>query len=370
MGKKDEEVTVNRVEVLSDLGKLRRTITKVATVLAFLAFADIIGGFAMIDFALYQNAVIFNGGVLLLLLFIGILSMTKKVDIASILLNLLVGPALFANIWLYLGKEIGVHYFFVVLAVLPFVTINRQYKFFQWLFAAANIVVLTLLLNFETIGSVNGLLPPVIFTVINYSAIGISLLLIVLILMSTMRMIENYEAKLKIKDDELKIMSDEIRRLALEDTSTGAVTHRKLEELIISEIARSDRYETPFSLIIFSLSDIKEVFAVYGQEKGEKIMEQLVQIVRNDLRLVDVLGRWSDGEFLIFMPEIKLHQAVYVAQRLLKIIAVIDFFPKIKLPSNFAVLQRQPGEKYEVLTERLAELIKKSRNEGENQICS
>ncbi|MDP2814687.1 MAG: diguanylate cyclase [Erysipelotrichaceae bacterium] len=370
MGKKVKEVSVDHVDVLSDLGKLRRTITKVAAVLAFLAFADIIGGFAMIDFALYQYAIFFNGGVLLLLLIIGILSMTKKDDIADILLNLLIGPALFANIWLYLGKEIGIHYFIVVLAVLPFVTINRQFKFFQWLFAVANIAMLTLLLNFETIGSINGLLPPFIFTVFNYSAIGMSLLLIILMFMSYTRMIENYEAELKIKDDELKIMSDEIRKLALEDTSTGAVTHRKLEELIISEIARSDRYDTPFSLIIFSLSDIKEVFAVYGQEKGEKIMEQLVQIVRNDLRLVDVLGRWSDGEFLIFMPEIKLHQAVYVAQRLLKIIAVIDFFPKIKLPSNFAVLQRQPGEKYEILTERLFELIKKSRDEGENQICS
>lgn len=370
MGKKVEEVSVNRVVVLSDFGKLRRTITKVATVLAFLAFADIIGGFAMIDFAVYQYAVFFNGGVLLLLLIIGILSMTKKVDIASILLNLLIGPALFANIWLYLGKEIGIHYFLVVLAVLPFVTINRQFKFFQWLFAAANIAMLTLLLNFETIGSINGLLPTFVFTFFNYTAIGISLFLIVLIFVTYTRLMETYEAKLQVKEEEVKSLSDEIRRLALEDTSTGAVTHRKLEELIISEIARSDRYETPFSLIIFSLSDIKEVFAVYGQEKGEKIMEQLVQIVRNDLRLVDVLGRWSDGEFVIFMPEIKLHQAVYVAQRLLKIIAVIEFFPKIKLPSNFAVLQRQPAEKYETLTVRLSELIKKSRAEGENQICS
>ena len=325
---------------------------------------------SMIDFAMYQNAVFFNGGILLLLLIIGILSMTKKVDIASILLNLLIGPALFANIWLYLGKEIGIHYFLVVLAVLPFVTINRQFKFFQWLIAAANIVMLTLLLNFETIGTIKGLLPTFVFTVFNYSAIGISLLLIVLIFVTYTRLMETYEAKLQVKEEEVKNLSDEIRRLALEDTSTGAVTHRKLEELIISEIARSDRYETPFSLIIFSLSDIKEVFAVYGQEKGEKIMEQLVQIVRNDLRLVDVLGRWSDGEFVIFMPEIKLHQAVYVAQRLLKIIAVIEFFPKIKLPSNFAVLQRQPGEKYETLTVRLSELIKKSRAEGENQICS
>jgi diguanylate cyclase (GGDEF)-like protein len=140
--------------------------------------------------------------------------------------------------------------------------------------------------------------------------------------------------------------------------------------LIIAEIARSDRYETPFSLIMFSLSDIKEVFAVYGQEKGEKIMEQLVHIVRTDLRLVDVLGRWTDGEFVIFMPEIKLHQAVYVAQRLVSIIASTEFLPKIKLPSNFAVIQRLPGENFESLTDRLHQLMKKSIEEGENRISN
>jgi hypothetical protein len=58
-----------------------------------------------------------------------------------------------------LGKEIGIHYLFVVLAIMPFVTINRQYKFFQWLFGLASIAILALLLNLETIGSINESLP-------------------------------------------------------------------------------------------------------------------------------------------------------------------------------------------------------------------
>lgn len=364
------KVSVGKTEVLSEFEKLRKTVSVYAAVLFFLVFAGITGFYVTTDFSAYQLAIFINGGVLAVLMFVGILNFSKKNQLGSVILNLILGPALFANVWLYLGKEIGIHYLFVVLAIMPFVTISRQYKFFQWLFGLTSIAILALLLNLETLGTINESLPAIVFTIGNYTFIGVSLLFISLMFVVYTRMIEKYESLLKAKELEVATMAEEVRRMALEDTSTGAVTHRKLEELIIAEIARSDRYETPFSLIMFSLSDIKEVFAVYGQEKGEKIMEQLVHIVRTDLRLVDVLGRWTDGEFMIFMPEIKLHQAVYVAQRLVSIIASTEFLPKIKLPSNFAVIQRLPRENFESLTERLHLLMKKSVEEGENRISN
>jgi diguanylate cyclase (GGDEF)-like protein len=368
MGKKEMKVSVENMEVLSDFEKLRKTVTGYASVIFFLVFAGLIGLYAFIDFAAYPLAVFVNGGVLAVLILVGIFIMSRKVGMGAIILSLILGPALFANIWLYLGKEIGIHYLFVVLAILPFITINRQYKFFQWLFGLSNIAIFAFLLNSETLGSLSDALPAIVFTIGSYSFIALSLLFISLIFVIYTQTIEKYEALLKVKEQEVIEMAAEIRRMAIEDTSTGAVTHRKLEELILTEIARSDRYETPFSLIMFSLSDIKEVFAVYGQEKGEKIMEQLVNIVRTDLRLVDILGRWTDGEFVIFMPEIKLHQAVYVAQRLVAIISKTEFLPKINLPSNFAVIQRLPGENFESLTVRLHQMMKKSIEEGENRI--
>jgi diguanylate cyclase (GGDEF)-like protein len=368
MGKKGMKVSVENMEVLSDFEKLRKTVTGYASVIFFLVFAGLIGLYAFIDFAAYPLAVFVNGGVLAVLILVGIFIMSRKVGMGAIILSLILGPALFANIWLYLGKEIGIHYLFVVLAILPFITINRQYKFFQWLFGLSNIAIFAFLLNSETLGSLSDALPAIVFTIGSYSFIALSLLFISLMFVIYTQTIEKYEALLKVKEQEVIEMAAEIRRMAIEDTSTGAVTHRKLEELILTEIARSDRYETPFSLIMFSLSDIKEVFAVYGQEKGEKIMEQLVNIVRTDLRLVDILGRWTDGEFVIFMPEIKLHQAVYVAQRLVAIISKTEFLPKIKLPSNFAVIQRLPGENFESLTVRLHQMMKKSIEEGENRI--
>ncbi|PKM64350.1 MAG: hypothetical protein CVU96_03280 [Firmicutes bacterium HGW-Firmicutes-20] len=370
MGKKAKKVSVVNVDVLTRFEKLRNKITIIATLLSFLFFSGIAGLYAYVDFSVYQYAVIANGVVALLVFIIGFLIKSKKEYIPAILLNLFIGPALFANIWLYFGNEFSFQYFFIALTILPFITISRKLRIFHWLFALASIAMLTLLLSFEFTGSISGQLPLIVLTVCNYSIVAINLLIVSLIFSIFIQQIENYETQLKQNELKIAELAEEVQRRAIEDLTKGAVTHRKLEELIYAEIARSDRYETPFSLIMFSFSDIKEIFAVYGQEKGEKIMEQLVQLVRSDLRLVDILGRWTDGDFVIFMPEIKLHQAVYVAQRLMSIIAVTDFLPKINLPSNFSVAQRLPGENYDVLIGRLNGLMQKSRSEGENRITN
>jgi hypothetical protein len=54
----------------------------------------------------------------------------------------------------------------------------------------------------------------------------VSLLFISLMFVVYTRMIEKYEALLKAKELEVAEMAEEVRRMALEDTSTGAVTHR------------------------------------------------------------------------------------------------------------------------------------------------
>ncbi len=370
MGRKDSVTIAETNNIQLEFAKIRKTITVLVLWLSFLDFALLAGGFAYLGLTENLLEVIIHGAVAFVLLITAVFIVRKSVNVAAILFNLIAGPALFVSVWLFLGKEVGFHYFFILLALLPWVTIDRKLRVFQWLFAIINIAGFIYVLNAETAGSIADKLPPIVITVSNYSIIAIGLLFVSAVFSVYNRLIDQYENDLKLKAEELVKIQEEIHQRAIEDQSTGAVTHRKLEELIRTEIARSDRYETPFSLIIFSLSDIKEVFAVYGQEKGEQVMEQLVTMVRTDLRLVDVLGRWSDGEFIIFMPEIKLHQAVYVAQRLLSIIAVKEFFPKIKLPANFAVLQRSPQEDFDTLMERLQKIMKKSIAEGENRIIS
>lgn len=133
------KVSVGKSEVLSEFEKLRKTVTVYAAVIFFLVFAGITGLYVAIDFSAYQIAVFINGGVLAVLLIVGILNFSKKNQMGSVILNLILGPALFANVWLYLGKEIGIHYLFVVLAIMPFVTISRQYKFFQWQIGRAHV---------------------------------------------------------------------------------------------------------------------------------------------------------------------------------------------------------------------------------------
>ncbi len=370
MGKNEKVSTVKTNQTLFEFSKIRKLITTVVLWLSFLDFTLIAAGLAYLDMDGQLYGILFHGAVAFLLLVTALLIVRKSADVAAILLNLIAGVALFLSVWLFLGKDIGFHYFFITLALLPWMTIDRHYRLVQWFFTLVYTASFAYLMNVEGFKAITEQIPDIFLTISNYGIIAVNLLFLGIVFSVYSRMIEKIERDLSLKSEELILMQEQLRQMAVTDEATGAVSNRKLEELIRTEIARSDRYETPFSLIIFSLSDIREVFAVYGQEKGEQIMEQLVTMVRGDLRLVDVLGRWSDGEFVVFMPEIKLYQAVYVAQRLLSIIAVKEFFPKIKLPANFAVLQRLPQETFDDLVARMKKSMEKSRKEGENRIVS
>lgn len=125
------KVSVGKTEFLSEFEKLRKTVSVYAAVLFFFVFAGITGFYVTTDFGVYQIALFINGGVLAFLIIVGVLNFSRKTHLASIILNLMLDMVLFANVWLYLGIEIGILYLFVVLAILPFVTISRQYKFFS-----------------------------------------------------------------------------------------------------------------------------------------------------------------------------------------------------------------------------------------------
>jgi diguanylate cyclase (GGDEF)-like protein len=283
--------------------------------------------------------------------------------------NILTGYPVFAILWFYLGKDIGNHYLFVVFAILPLVTIYNRSKRCMMFFSASNILFLLLMLNRVPPNSLAVYIPDNIITVIYYFSLIFSLaLMIVLFLLYTLQ-IDRYEKDLLEKSNNLQLLYEEVSRLAREDPLTGAFNRRKMDELIQAETTRSERYKTFFSMIIFDLDDFKEVNDRFGHDVGDGVLKQLIDVVRSDLRSVDAVGRWGGEEFVILLPGIKIHQAVYVAQRVLKKIDKTEFSGGIHITASFGVAQRMSGESFENFYRRLDQAMYKAKSNGKNQVC-
>jgi diguanylate cyclase (GGDEF)-like protein len=105
------------------------------------------------------------------------------------------------------------------------------------------------------------------------------------------------------------------RQLAKTDGLTGIANHRSFQEALDREIARANRRNTVFSLVIFDLDDFKKINDTYGHIVGDAVLKDLVARVTENIRTVDVFARYGGEEFALILPETDRQGAEVLAQR-------------------------------------------------------
>lgn len=86
---------------------------------------------------------------------------------------------------------------------------------------------------------------------------------------------------------------------------TGLYTRLSMSRRIEEEISRMKRYQQKFSLLLLK-------FPNAGQEQ----LHQIADMLRVQLRVMDIVGNYKDGQFLAILPETALENARLTADRL------------------------------------------------------
>ena len=115
----------------------------------------------------------------------------------------------------------------------------------------------------------------------------------------------------------------EVQRLAVTDPLTGLFNRHKFDEAITTEVERASRYDRPLSLLMIDMDNLKDINDTYGHPAGDKVLAQVGEIVRDQLRKLDLPVRFGGDEFLILLPEADIHVAVKVAERVNRRIAAL-----------------------------------------------
>jgi len=127
--------------------------------------------------------------------------------------------------------------------------------------------------------------------------------------------------ELKYTRDELKKALVELEKLATTDSLTGISNRRHLLTLAEREFQRARRYRHPFSLLMLDIDHFKSINDTYGHAAGDEALKLMADVTRNALRQVDIFGRFGGEEFVVFLPETPLRDAVTVADRIREAIA-------------------------------------------------
>jgi len=110
-----------------------------------------------------------------------------------------------------------------------------------------------------------------------------------------------------------------IQELSITDDCTGLYNARHLFTVLSEEVHRSERFGYEFSLLFLDLDHFKRVNDQHGHLVGSKLLSQVGQALRENLRLVDAAFRYGGDEFAIILPQTSKDAALFVARRLMRV---------------------------------------------------
>jgi diguanylate cyclase (GGDEF)-like protein/PAS domain S-box-containing protein len=142
---------------------------------------------------------------------------------------------------------------------------------------------------------------------------------------------------IKLDIAERKQAEAQIRNLALTDSLTGLANHRRLFEVLNSEISRYDRTTRPFSILLLDLDDLKMVNDTYGHLVGSRAIARVADVLRIQLREMDTPARYGGDEFAVVLPETGIEAAQKVADRISELLRTDAEEPRLSVSSGAAV---------------------------------
>jgi len=124
---------------------------------------------------------------------------------------------------------------------------------------------------------------------------------------------------------------NKIKNLIYKDNLTGAYNRRKFMNIVELEIDRYNRYNIPFSIIIFDIDKFKKINDTFGHLIGDEILKQIIFLIKNNIRENDYLIRWGGDEFIILLPHTPLNYSNVFKRKIENIIANEQFIKNISV---------------------------------------
>lgn len=100
------------------------------------------------------------------------------------------------------------------------------------------------------------------------------------------------------------------------DPLTGLMNRRGLDKRLIEEIARAQRYRHALSILIIDLDDFKRINDQFGHLAGDDVLRDIAKTIDQQIRSIDIAGRFGGEEFLVILPETEKSGAGIVAERI------------------------------------------------------
>jgi diguanylate cyclase (GGDEF)-like protein len=203
---------------------------------------------------------------------------------------------------------------------------------------------------------------------LHYTALG-SALFLISCLRST-KVLSTALHKSFLLGHELNHAKNQAEIIARTDYLTGLNNRGAFQELADIQVKYCERHESPASLIILDLDDFKRINDSYGHSTGDDALRRVSQLLKRNTRSSDICGRMGGEEFMIFLPNTDLEDAVIAAEKIrqaLEAEPVQKDRKAVRMTASFGVATGIYN--FEKLLSQADIAMYKAKEGGKNRVC-
>jgi diguanylate cyclase (GGDEF)-like protein len=182
----------------------------------------------------------------------------------------------------------------------------------------------------------------------------------------------NYLGDISSSVVENSILYKKTEALATQDGLTGLFIRRYFIERLDEEIKRAKTTDSSFSYVMIDIDHFKDCNDTYGHLFGDTVLRFLGGFLKDDLRDVDVAGRYGGEEFAIILPNTNMNGAKFVADRLRenfsKLVIAVNENEGMKLTLSMGGVEYKKGMKVMDVMNQADKALYYSKENGRNKV--
>ncbi|KQT86307.1 PleD family two-component system response regulator [Aurantimonas sp. Leaf443] len=161
---------------------------------------------------------------------------------------------------------------------------------------------------------------------------------------------------------------------AVTDPLTGLPNRRFLDAHLAQAVARAQRNQGSFALLIADIDHFKRINDGFGHDAGDAVLQEFARRLRASVRASDLPCRYGGEEFMVLMPDADGVAAMRVAERL-RLAVSQEGFPiagevlAVTVSAGLAVFDPQTDDAAS-LVKRADEGLYEAKRHGRNRVMS
>jgi diguanylate cyclase (GGDEF)-like protein len=117
----------------------------------------------------------------------------------------------------------------------------------------------------------------------------------------------------------------QLAEVMTKDSLTGLLQHAHIKERLATELVRSARQQQQVSVVMLDIDSFKKVNDNYGHLTGDQVITSLANLLKQQLRKSDMIGRYGGEEFLLVLPDCPVEKALNIVDKMREAFARLPF---------------------------------------------